>query len=185
MDALSLAVVERCRAEDAAAWRELYEANYGMVERTARRLGTPAEEIEDVVHEVFIVVHRRLDDFRGGRLSTWLYRITANVVSDRHRRRRVRRAFESLRLWIGGQGAEAPDRVAEKASATRSVERILERMTPKKREVFALFELEGLSGEEIAERLGCPVGTVWTRLHHARAEFLKIGKRLGALEVDR
>ena len=184
MDAGSLAVVERCRAADAAAWRELYEANYGMVERTARRLGTPAEEVEDVVHEVFMVVHRRLDDFRGGRLTTWLYRITANIVSDRHRRRRVRRAFESLKLWIGGEAQDAPDRAAEKAHATRRVERILERMTPKKREVFALFELEGLPGEEIAERLGCPVGTVWTRLHHARAEFLKIGRRLGALETE-
>ncbi|MBK6683438.1 MAG: sigma-70 family RNA polymerase sigma factor [Deltaproteobacteria bacterium] len=184
MDAGSLAVVERCRAADAAAWRELYEANYGMVERTARRLGTPAEEVEDVVHEVFMVVHRRLDDFRGGRLTTWLYRITANIVSDRHRRRRVRRAFESLKLWIGGQAQDTPDRAAEKAHATRRVEQILERMAPKKREVFALFELEGLPGEEIAERLGCPVGTVWTRLHHARAEFLKIGRRLGALETE-
>jgi len=56
-------------------------------------------------------------------------------------------------------------------------------MAPKKREVFALFELEGLSGDEIAERLGCPVNTVWTRLHHARAEFVKVARRLGCLEV--
>ena len=55
-------------------------------------------------------------------------------------------------------------------------------MAPKKREVFAMFELEGLSGEQIAERIGCPVNTVWTRLHHARKDFLKNARRLGCLD---
>ena len=64
------------------------------------------------------------------------------------------------------------------------MEGVLERMSPKKREVFALFELEGLSGEEIAARIGVPVNTVWTRLHHARREFIKIGRRLGVMEED-
>lgn len=177
-------VVERCRARDQAAWKELYDAHFDFVYRVARRLGAPEEEAEDVVQDVFSVAFRKLPSFTEGRLTTWLYRITANVVSDRHRRRRVRRAFESLKLWIGGAGPEQPDRTAEKSSASRAVEKILERMTPKKREVFALFELEGLGGEEIAERLGCPVNTVWTRLHHARKEFLSIGKKLGCLEGE-
>jgi RNA polymerase sigma-70 factor (ECF subfamily) len=60
---------------------------------------------------------------------------------------------------------------------------VLERMSPKKREVFALFELEGLSGDEISERIGVPVNTVWTRLHHARKDFLDIAKKLGVLEL--
>lgn len=176
-------VVARCRARDESAWKELYDAHFDFVYRVARRLGTPAPEVEDVVHDVFEVVFKKLDQFEEGRLSTWIYRITANVVSDRHRRRRVRRAFEDLKVWIGGPGPEAPDRSAERKSAERAVERVLERMAPKKREVFALFELEGLSGEEIADRLGCPVNTVWTRLHHARAEFVSVARRLGCLEV--
>jgi RNA polymerase sigma-70 factor (ECF subfamily) len=57
-------------------------------------------------------------------------------------------------------------------------------MKPKHREVFALFELEGLSGEEISARVGCPVGTVWTRLHHARADFVRIGKKRGYVEPE-
>lgn len=178
-----LAVVARCRAHDASAWKVLYDAHFDFVYRVARRLGTPAEEVEDVVHDVFEVVFKKLDSFEGGLLTTWLYRITANVVSDRHRRRRVRRAFEGLKVWIGGSAPESPDRIAEKNDAKTDVERVLERMAPKKREVFALFELEGLSGDEIAERLGCPVNTVWTRLHHARAEFVKVARRLGCLEV--
>jgi RNA polymerase sigma-70 factor (ECF subfamily) len=176
-------VIERCRARDETAWKELYDAHFDFILRVARRLGTPEGEAEDVVHDVFVIVYKKLDEFEGGRLTTWLYRIAANVVSDRHRRRRVRRAFEALKVWVGGEAPESPERTAEKASATRAVERVLERMSPKKREVFALFELEGLPGEEIAERLGCPEGTVWTRLHHARREFLSIAKKLKCLDA--
>ena len=74
--------------------------------------------------------------------------------------------------------------MAERKSAESAVERVLERMSPKKREVFALFELEGLSGEAIAERLACPINTVWTRLHHARAEFVTVARRLGCLDGE-
>jgi RNA polymerase sigma-70 factor (ECF subfamily) len=177
-----LAMVERCRARDESAWKELYDAHFDFVLRVARRLGTPEGEAEDVVHDVFVVVHKKLDHFEGGKLTTWLYRITANVVSDRHRKRRVRRAFESLKVWIGGEASESPERAVERASAARAVERVLERKHPKKREVFALFELEGLSGDEIAERVGCPLNTVWTRLYHARKQFLEVARRLRVLD---
>lgn len=175
----------RCRAQDQAAWKELYDAHFDFVYRVARRLGTPDEEAEDVVHDVFVVVFRKLDDFQEGRLTTWLYRITANVVSDRHRRRRVRRAFAALKIWVGSRETETPERVAERSSAQRAVDRVLEAMSPKKREVFVLYEIEGLSGEEIAERVDCPLNTVWTRLFHARKEFLAVAKRLGCLDVAR
>jgi RNA polymerase sigma-70 factor, ECF subfamily len=176
-------VLARCREHDEAAWKELYDAHFDFVFRVARRLGTPEGEAEDVAHDVFVIVYRKLDTFEGGRLTTWLYRITANVVSGRHRRRRVRRAFESLKVWVGGEVPESPEQVAIQKSATRAVERVLERMAPKKREVFALYELEGLPGEEIAERLNCPINTVWTRLHHARKEFVSVAKRLGCLDA--
>src|SRR5262245_22541086 len=107
-------VLARCRAHDESAWKELYDAHFEFVYRVARRLGTPESEAEDVAHDVFVVVYKKLDRFEGGRLTTWLYRITANVVSDRHRRRRVRRAFESFRVWIGGEAPDSPERSAEK-----------------------------------------------------------------------
>jgi len=169
----SLALVERCRAGDSPAWRELYEAHFDFVYRVARRLGTPAEELEDVCQEVFVVAFRKLEAFQTGQLTTWLYRICANVVSDRHRRRRVRRAFQAL---FHGRPDEvalapAPDRDYEAREAENLVSRVLEKMAPKKREVFVLYELEGLSGEAIAAAVGCKVETVWTRLHYARREF--------------
>jgi len=173
-------LLDRCRSGDVAAWRQLYDAHFDFAYRVARRLGTPVEEVEDVCQEAFLVAFRKLGSFKEGRFSTWLYRICANVASDRHRRRRVRRAFAAL--WSGegelSPGPRTPEHEYQSAEAEALVSRILERMAPKKREVFALFELEGLSGDEVAERVGCKVATVWTRLFHARKEFERLGARM-------
>lgn len=179
-----LELARRCRAGQGSAWRALYDAHHGFVFRVARRLGTPADETEDVVHEVFIVILRRIDQFHEGRLQTWIYRITANVVSHRHRKRRTRRALTEMVERMGLASPPTPEAVSSAASDARAVERILERLSPKKRAVFALFELEGLSGEEIAEREGCPLNTVWSRLRHARDDFSRIGSKMGLLENE-
>jgi RNA polymerase sigma-70 factor (ECF subfamily) len=174
-----VALLERCKAGDAPAWRQLYELHFDFVERISRRLGTPDPELDDVVQDIFIVAFRQLGQFQSGRVSTWLYRIAANVVSSRHRRRRIRSALLSL----FGRSEPAPVRSADHDYDAReaqfAVAQVLERMAPKKREVFALFELEGLSGEEIAERVGCRVETVWTRLHYAREDFERIARKRG------
>jgi len=105
-------------------------------------------------------------------------------VSHRHRKRRTQRAIVDLAARVGLGSPPTPEATSLVASDARAVERVLERMSPKKRAVFALYELEGLSGEEIAEREGCPVNTVWSRLRHARIEFCRIGRRLGVIEED-
>jgi RNA polymerase sigma-70 factor (ECF subfamily) len=178
------ALLARCRAGDRAAWRGLYAMHFSFVVRTARSLGTPPSEVEDVAQEVFTLAFRKLDAFTHGQLATWLYRICANVVTDHHRKRRVRQAFSAL----FGEQAEpvstspGPEGQVQAAQAQAQVGQILARMSPKKREVFVLFEIEGCTGEEIAERVGCPVDTVWTRLFHARKEFARIGQKQGLLE---
>jgi RNA polymerase sigma-70 factor (ECF subfamily) len=166
---------------DQRAFRALYDANFDFVLRTCRRLGLAASDAEDAVQETFLVASRRLGDFHEGRFSTWLFRIAANVVSARHRKRRVREALLGLWYRRPDQGPPEPDALYEQRDAAEKVAAILSRMAPKKREVFALFELEGLSGAEIAERVGCPVETVWTRLFHARKEFERIARKRGLL----
>jgi RNA polymerase sigma-70 factor (ECF subfamily) len=164
-------LVGRCRAGDAASWRELYAENFDFAWRIARRLGTPQSELEDVAQESFEIAFTHLADFREGRFRTWLYRIVANVVSSRHRGRRVRELFMGL---LGNGPARTDSSLQPRVEARETlvlVQQVLARMAPKKREVFALHELEGLPHAEIAELVGTSVETVRTRLFHARKEF--------------
>ncbi len=174
-------VLARCQLGEPLAWKELYAAHFEFVYRSAWRLGARADEIEDVCQEVFVVVFRKLSSFSDGRLTTWLYRIVANIVADRHRRSRRRETL--FGLWGGDTATRAesaqPDRELEGKEAKAFVDDVLRRMADKKREVFVLFEIEGLPGEEIALRLGCKLDTVWSRLFYARRDFEKILKKKG------
>ncbi len=179
-------IIARSRVGDPSAQRALYVRYFPAVYQSARHLGIPRSEIDDVTQEVFEKAFKRLDRFGGGSFPGWLHRICANVVNDHHRRRRVRETFR--RLWsgegdAGSEGSPSPEGAAAQAQAEQHVSSILARMRPKLREVFALFELERLSGDEIAERLECPSATVRTRLFHARREFLRIGRQHGWIEA--
>jgi RNA polymerase sigma-70 factor (ECF subfamily) len=175
-------LVRAAQTGDPAAFRALYEAHFDAVFRTCRRLGLSGADAEDAAQETFLVASRKLDRFSQGRLFTWLYRIAANLVSGRHRRRRVREALTAVFGHREEPAAVSPERSYEAREAARRVGEVLAVMAPKKREVFALFELEGLSGEEIAERVGCKVDTVWTRLWHARRDFERIARKRGLME---
>lgn len=162
----------RMREGDPLAFEALYELHQPRVLAMALHRGCPEPEAEDVVHEVFMALWRRPPPLGATtKLSTWLYRVTANKVASLHRRRAVRRALTGW--WTPPAEVLPPD-----LAAREEVRAVLEHMAPKKREVLVLFELEERSGEEIAELLGCRINTVWTRLHHARAEFRKISARL-------
>lgn len=175
-------LLAKCRNGDQRAWRELVRTHFDFVYRVAFRLGTPEEELDDVCQEAFFVVFRKSSDFIGGRFQTWLYRIAANVVSERLRRRRFRNGLLKL---LGASANEtawrphAPDGAVEAREAQDLMRQVLERMTWKKREAFVLYEIEGLSSEEIAARTGCNPQTVRTRIHHARREFAAIAKKRG------
>lgn len=178
-------VIARSRVGDPAALRALYVRHFPNVYQSAGHLGTPRSEIDDVTQEVFERAFKRLDRFDGGNFAGWLHRICANVVNDHHRRRRVRETFR--RFWQGGAEPEeqrSPEGAAGQVEAEQHVSSILARMRPKLREVFALFELERLTGEEIADRLDCPPATVRTRLFHARREFLRIGRSHGWIDAE-
>jgi len=178
-------LLERCRLGDRAALRELYERNVHMVVGMARQLGVAASDIDDVAQEVFVAAFRDLGKVRPGLLRAWLFRLTSYRVNDRHRHRRVREAF--ARLWRGTTESDpdGPEQALLRRDDARRVERILARMSRKKREVFALFELQELPGEEVAVLLGIPLDTVWSRLTHARREFTRIGRSLELFEQAR
>jgi RNA polymerase sigma-70 factor (ECF subfamily) len=181
-DERELQLIRRAQAGDQAAFRALFDAHFHFVLRICSALGLSGADADDGLQETFIVAHRKLRRFEDGSFASWLHRIAANVVSARHRTNRVRRALASLWLPREESSPASADAGVHQNEARREVARVLARMSPRKREVFALFELEGLSGEEIAARVGCSMGTVWTRLFHARREFERIARKLGIAE---
>ncbi len=153
----------------------VYDAHFDYTYRVVVRLAG-IEHAEDLTQEVFAVVHRRLAEFEGrAKLTTWLFQIAYRVVGAHLRRERLRR------LFFGAPHDDDDDNAAStSATALRGLEqaedsavlvRALARLPWKKRAVLVLHEVEDWSGELIAERLGIPVATVWTRLHHARKDL--------------
>jgi RNA polymerase sigma-70 factor (ECF subfamily) len=151
---------------------DVYRDHFDFVFRQAARLGGPGIDAEDAAQEVFMVVARKLETFDATSLiTTWLYGITLNVVRSLRRRARIRRLFE---IGHSDDKSEVPVRSIDRAEvvdAHRIAYEILDKIAPKKREVFILAEFEGLSCEEIAALVGTKTETVWSRLHYARKEF--------------
>ena len=170
-------LVERCRSGDESAWRALYDEHFDFAWRTARRLGLPEADVEDAVQESFQIAWQQLHTFSWGRFSTWLYRIVANVVSVKLRRRRVRDVFAGL--FGRREPIDSMEGRVEARHTLRAVETILLKLSREKREVFALFEIEGLTHEQIAELTGARIETVRTRLFYARREFAELARELG------
>jgi RNA polymerase sigma-70 factor (ECF subfamily) len=174
------ALVARCRSGDGQAFELLFTRYHQRVFRLAFQILRDRESALDAVQETFIRAYRFLDQYTGGgSFDRWLARITANLALDGIRSRRRKERVEPL-----GDAAElpewpapgpGPDEAAETLQLRHALERALEGLSPMHRVVLVLKEIEGLSCEEIAEALGCAVGTVMSRLHHAR---LKVKQRL-------
>jgi len=152
----------------------LYDRWFDQVARWLKALGAPEADHEDLAQEVFLVVRRRLPDFDGHNVAGWLFQIARRQVLRYRRLRWVQRvltfgscdAFEQV-----PQLGTSPLSALEAKERRAVVEHLLTKLSDKRRIVFALFELEGHSGEEVAELLAVPLNTVWTRLHHARKDF--------------
>jgi len=164
---------------------EVYARHSGFVWRIVRRLGVPDHGVEDVMHEVFLVVHRRLPEYDGRvAMTTWLYHLTRGVVSNQ-RRSWVR---EQRRLaLVDPKPAPAPDPEAQtrRGQAAALVRSFLEQLDPDKREVFELAELEGLAMPEVAELVGVPLNTAYSRLRAARQLFQRAVDRFRAADERR
>jgi RNA polymerase sigma-70 factor, ECF subfamily len=167
-------LISRAAGGDRAAFRTLYTRHRDVVSRLVFRMLGGHRDVDDVVQEVFFQVHRSLKDFRGqSKFSTWLHRVTVNVVLMHRRAARSRPTYseEPHPDTTPDDELVAPDEDADRRERVRAFARILERLAEKKRVVFILHELEGVSPVEIAEIVGAPVLTVRTRLFYARREI--------------
>lgn len=150
----------------------LYRQEIGFVWRTLRFLGVGAADVEDVAHEVFIIVQRRFGDLDPQRSPrAWIGGITRRVVL--HHRRSLSRAErkKAALQQVPVPDAEDPDRALSRREAAQLVQTFLDTLDPPRREVFVLMTLEGLTGREVAEIVGTSPNTVSSRLRSARRDF--------------
>jgi RNA polymerase sigma-70 factor (ECF subfamily) len=168
-----------------AAFRELYDQHFHFVWRSLRRLGVREPDVTDSTQKVFLTAHMKLPQFEGrSRLTTWLFAICQRVASDYRRSAVIRRevATDSGALESAAHSLH-PAASAEARQRARIAEAILDKLPESQRLVFVLFELEELSGEEIALLLELPIGTVRSRLRLAREAFRREVKRLSAADA--
>ncbi|OFW11758.1 MAG: hypothetical protein A3H96_24755 [Acidobacteria bacterium RIFCSPLOWO2_02_FULL_67_36] len=174
--AADMALVERCRNGDLAAFEELYRAHAGKLFSVAcRMLGNPSDA-EDLLQEVFLSAHRKLETFRGeSALGTWLYRLAMNQCLDFLRSRTARTNQVTGTLDDEpGLSDTASRGLAERTVARMDLERALVQLPEGCRAAFVLHDVEGFEHREVAEALGIAEGTSKSQVHKARLRLRAI-----------
>ena len=163
---------ERLRRGDPRAFEDLVIAYQHRVFGVALRMLRNRSEAEEIAQEVFLRVHRAVEDFRGeAKLSTWLYAITSRLCLNRlasGERRMAREGEESLERL---RGDADPAAHVERIELEAALQRAITELPEERRIVVVLRDFEGLSYEEIAAALDLPLGTVRSRLHRARTDL--------------
>jgi RNA polymerase sigma factor (sigma-70 family) len=151
----------------------LYDRYFEDVRQFLRRATSGSADAEDLAHDTFLVIQKIADRY-DGRASARPYLLGVAARLLRRRRRGIARLGEILSAFastVSSAALASPEEIASESQDMERFERALARLTHEKRVVFLLIERERLSGDEVARALEIPVNTVWTRLHHARAEL--------------
>lgn len=168
---------------DESHLKAIYEAEFSWLWSLVRRFGVAVAEVEDVVQEVFVVVHRRLDDYDIRRpLRPWLYGI-AYRVTMKHFSKTVQ--HDQIDGFDDVSPEATPDEKIESEQRRALVWRAIDTIPKERRAVFVLHELEGESVPRIAESLEIPLNTAYSRLRLARNDFRASANRFKLLEEGR
>lgn len=178
-------LVQRCRRRENAAFDEVVSRHKGRIHSYISRMLGGSEDAEDLTQEVFVRMYQSLDSFRSeASLNTWLFRIANNLCIDHFRRNKKHRAIaysldepQTAGGDEGGAGREISDTAHEPYRALANLE-LSERLESaigalpdKLRAVLILHDVEDVPYDEIARIVGCPLGTVKSRLFNARAQL--------------
>jgi RNA polymerase sigma-70 factor (ECF subfamily) len=173
-------IVKQCVAGDKKAQHEFFFRYRDTVLGLVCRLLGPDFDIDDVIQQVFISIFRSLESFKGlSSLDTWVYRITSKVCTDQLRKKYRKRklvlagSLDDENSGLTGSTYQTPASGLERKELYNSINTALGKLTSEKRIVVIMYEVEGKSLEEIAEVIEKPVGTVKSRLFHARRELEK------------
>jgi RNA polymerase sigma-70 factor (ECF subfamily) len=195
-DLLATAALERHRVPSETSrpaikgtpdFRFIYDNWFDDVCRWIHALGGREADRDDIVQEVFLVVRRRLASFDGANPAGWLYRITRRQVRDFRNRAWVKHIFTRRRsddLEDLPSHKDGPAAALELKQKQRVLETILSKMGADRRSAFVLFEIDGLSADEIARLQGIPLNTIWGRLRRARQEFFALAAKFQRAHAD-
>lgn len=154
------------------SFEAIYRQYFDFVWSSSRRLGVGSEAMDDVVQEVFIVIHSRLHTLEQPEsLRSWIYGIVRRTVSGHHRSNRTRTSGVIAASDVSGPTAPTPLDLTERAGEVQLLQSLLAKLDDTKREVFELVEIEEMSVPEVASALEIPLNTAYSRLRAARQEF--------------
>jgi RNA polymerase sigma-70 factor, ECF subfamily len=175
-------LVARCLRGDETAWEDLVRANTRKVYALCYRFTGSGSEAQDLTQEVFLRVFKTIRSFRSdeGSFSTWLSRVTRNLLIDHYRRTRQDRVTDSIEEQLpmmeeeGAAASARPDHVLAGREASEILQQTLQKLSPDLREAVILRDLQELEYREIAQVLGIPEGTVKSRINRGRAELARL-----------
>ena len=188
---LDHSLVERCLSGDEAAWEDLVRTHTRRVYGLCYRFTGKDSEAQDLTQEVFLRVYRTLKTFRAteGAFTTWLARLTRNLLIDNYRRTRQERLTDSIEEQLpriedsaalaAGAGTRpvADGAMVAGREASEILQAGLQKLSPELREAVILRDLQDMEYREIAEILHIPEGTVKSRLNRGRAELARVLRR--------
>jgi len=177
-------LANRARSGDIAAFEELVRRYRNQVYALSHHFVRNREEAWDISQEVFIKAHRYLGGFRAeASFKSWLLRIAANHCKDHLKRRRIEAVSldESIGTDAPATGGD-PGQNAANAELARAIDTAVASLPEIHQTAFILREYQGMSYEEMAQTMGCNLGTVMSRLHHARKKLQNALIRMGVVE---
>jgi RNA polymerase sigma factor (sigma-70 family) len=165
-------LVDQIRQGDEEAYRFLIERHKKYIYTLVYRMVEHRETAEDLTQDIFIKLYRSLAQFRGdAKFTTWLYRLTANLVTD-YRRAQRRKPYEAIKDkmkgWFGNR-QEEPEAVALQKEEQQTVQKLLSELPDKYRLILYLYHYKQLSYQEISEVTQLPLKTIETRLYRGKS----------------
>ncbi len=158
----------------------LFRTHYPTIVRHARALGVEDGAAEDVAQEVFVIAHRKIPDLEGPATRTWLFAIARRVCANH--RRKVSRAKAKNDEAPAPVAGPDPEQFTERRKAAQVLLGFLDGLPDEQREVFVLFDIEKLRAKQVAEVVGIPVNTVYSRLNRARGKLQRVLSRARSKE---
>jgi RNA polymerase sigma-70 factor (ECF subfamily) len=176
-----VSLVARCLRGDETAWEDLLRTHSRRVYGLCFRFTNSGQEAQDLTQEVFLRVFRTLKTFRSteGSFTTWLARVTRNLLIDHYRRTRQERATDSIEEQLpvieeeSAAASPRPDQSLAGREASEILQAALQTLSPDLREAVILRDLQEMEYREIADVLQIPEGTVKSRINRGRAELAR------------